>query len=79
MSDNKIKLFPGVHNRAGGSGIIHTCNTCGKQSTWNESWSWFYKIHGKGYTGWEEEIKSCSDKCAHEAHLKYRKKGRNIR
>lgn len=63
-----------IKERSGGSGIIHTCNTCGKESIWGETWSYFYLFHGKGYDGWEEEIKSCCDKCAQKAHIKYAKK-----
>lgn len=65
---SKIIQFPGVkRSQATGSGRIHTCNVCGKESVWDIGWRWKYVFHkgSKKYSdpGWEETFKTCSKEC----------------
>lgn len=60
------KVTPYPEYNSNPTGIIHTCNVCGKHSTWLFGWMWKYILHkgsSKGDPGWDEVFITCSDEC----------------
>jgi len=58
--------------------LKHECSFCGKEFYWNEESMWFgnYKVHGVGYSAWEEEniqAKACSGICVDAMKVVYGK------
>lgn len=45
--------------------VLYTCNFCGKEQEWGESWSWRFIIYiaNPRERGYEEQYKTCSEKC----------------
>ena len=42
---------------------VHKCHVCENCDFWNNDWQWRYVSFGSGYKGYENEFKTCSNKC----------------